>query len=55
MNVFVIKGVVGNLISTTGIFRGIMWFLAADMVVLTMIMVFPGIVTALPAWFAGSP
>jgi tripartite ATP-independent transporter DctM subunit len=53
MNVFVIKGVVGNLISTTGIFRGIMWFLLADFVVLALIMVFPEIVTALPAWVAG--
>lgn len=53
MNVFVIKGVVGNLISTTGIFRGIMWFLLADLIVLAAMMFFPDIVTALPAWVAG--
>ena len=53
MNVFVIKGVVGNLIGTGGIFRGVMWFLAADLVVLALIMVFPEIVTALPDWVAG--
>ena len=50
MNVFVIKGVVGNLISTTGIFKGIMWFLAADLIVLALMMFFPEIVLFLPNW-----
>lgn len=50
MNVFVIKGVVGNLISTTGIFKGIMWFLFADLVVLALMMFFPEIVLFLPNW-----
>ncbi|MFW5330184.1 TRAP transporter large permease [Hydrogenophaga sp. ZJX-1] len=49
MNVFVIKGVVGNLISTTGIFKGIMWFLFADFVVLALMMCFPDLVLFLPA------
>ena len=49
MNVFVIKGVVGNLISTTGIFKGIMWFLFADLIVLALMMIFPDIVLFLPA------
>lgn len=48
MNVFVIKGVVGNLVSTTGIFRGIMWFLFADFVVLALMMFFPDLVLFLP-------
>lgn len=48
MNVFVIKGVVGNLISTTGIFRGIMWFLIADFIVLLLMMIFPELVLFLP-------
>lgn len=48
MNVFVIKGVVGKLISTTGIFKGIMWFLAADFVVLALMMFFPDLVLFLP-------
>ncbi|MEZ5646328.1 MAG: TRAP transporter large permease [Burkholderiaceae bacterium] len=48
MNVFVIKGVVGNLISTTGIFKGILWFLVADVIVLACMMVFPEIVLFLP-------
>lgn len=50
MNVFVIKGVVGNLISTTGIFKGIMWFLFADLVVLALMMFFPDLVLFLPNW-----
>lgn len=48
MNVFVIKGVVGKLISTTGIFKGIMWFLAADLITLTLMMVYPEFVMWLP-------
>ena len=50
MNVFVIKGVVGNLISTTGIFKGIMWFLFADLIVLALMMFFPDLVLFLPNW-----
>lgn len=50
MNVFVIKGVVGNLISTTGIFKGIMWFLLADLVLLALMMFFPDLVLFLPNW-----
>lgn len=48
MNVFVIKGVVGNLITTTGIFKGIMWFLVADFIVLALMMFFPDLVLFLP-------
>ena len=50
MNVFVIKGVVGNQVSTTTIFKGVMWFLLADMLVLTLITVFPEVVLALPRY-----
>jgi len=48
MNVFVIKGVVGNLVSTAGIFRGILWFLLADLLVLALMLLFPEIVLFLP-------
>ena len=48
LNVFVIKGVVGNLISTEAIFRGILLFLAADIVTLTLLVVFPDISLVLP-------
>lgn len=48
MNVFVIKGVVGKLVSTTAIFRGIAWFLVMDLVVLVALIVFPAIILTLP-------
>lgn len=44
MNVFVIKGVVGKLVPTTAIFRGIFWFLVMDLAVLALLIAFPGIV-----------
>ena len=48
LNVFVIKGVVGNLASLSTIFRGIMWFLVADAIVVALLIIFPGIITYLP-------
>lgn len=48
LNVFVIKGVVGNLVSTEAIFRGILWFLAADVVTLALLVIFPEISLFLP-------
>ena len=48
MNVFVIKGVVGNLVSTTQIFRGVFWFLVMDLFVLAILAVFPDIILFLP-------
>ncbi|WP_420392500.1 TRAP transporter large permease [Acuticoccus sp.] len=48
LNVFVIKGVVGDLVSTTQIFRGVAYFLVADLVVVTLLMAFPGIILFLP-------
>lgn len=48
LNVFVIKGVVGNLVSTEAIFRGIAWFLLADLITLTLLVVFPQISLFLP-------
>lgn len=50
MNVFVIKGVVGNLITTTGIFKGVVWFIVADFVLLALMMFFPDLVLFLPNW-----
>lgn len=49
LNVFVIKGVVGDLATTSTIFRGIMWFLVADLVVVTLLITFPEIVLFLPS------
>ena len=48
LNVFVIKGVVGNLIPTESIFRGILWFLAADVITLALLVAFPQIALFLP-------
>jgi len=48
LNVFVIKSVVGNLVSTGAIFRGIMWFLVADAVVVGLLITFPEVVLFLP-------
>jgi TRAP-type mannitol/chloroaromatic compound transport system permease large subunit len=41
--------VVGNLASLTTIFRGIMWFLLADLVVVALLIAFPEIITYLPS------
>lgn len=49
LNVFVIKGVVGDLATTSTIFRGIMWFLVADLVVVTLLITFPEIVLFMPS------
>lgn len=49
LNVFVIKGVVGNLISLSTIFRGIITFLVADAVILALVIGFPGFITYLPS------
>ncbi|WP_339947455.1 TRAP transporter large permease subunit [uncultured Albimonas sp.] len=48
LNVFVIKGVVGDKVPLTTIFRGIGWFLAADFVAVVLFIAFPEIITWLP-------
>ena len=49
LNVFVIKGVVGNLATTTTIFKGVLFFLLADLIVVSILMIFPEIVLYLPS------
>jgi tripartite ATP-independent transporter DctM subunit len=51
MNVFVIKGVVGNLVSLTAIFRGVMWFLAVDLFLVLIMVLFPQLTLAVPQYF----
>ncbi len=51
MNVFVMKGVVGNLVSTTAIFRGILWFIVMDLAVVALLIAFPDIILFLPNLF----
>jgi len=49
LNVFVIKNVVGNRISLGRIFQGVSWFLLADLVVVVVLLAFPGFTLFLPA------
>ncbi|WP_349358929.1 TRAP transporter large permease [Stappia sp.] len=53
MNVFVIKSVVGSLVTTGQIFRGIGWFLLMDLVVLGLLIAWPQIVLFPLTAFAG--
>lgn len=48
MNIFVIKSVVGDLVTTGAIFKGVFWFLVMDAVVLALLMAFPDVVLYLP-------
>lgn len=48
MNVFVIKSVVGNLVSTSQIFKGILWFLVMDLVIVAVLIAAPDIIMYLP-------
>ena len=50
MNVFVIKGVVGNLVSLTAVFRGVFWFVVIDLLIVALLIAFPNIVLFLPNW-----
>lgn len=49
LNAFVVKGVVGRLISVSQIFRGVMPFLLSDMVVVGIMILMPATVFFLPA------
>jgi len=48
LNVFVVKGIVGDVISTETIFRGILWFLAADIICVALLIAIPAISLYLP-------
>ncbi|WP_420587481.1 TRAP transporter large permease [Ruegeria sp.] len=48
MNVFVIKSVVGNLVSTSAIFRGVAWFIVMDLILVAILCAFPQLVLWLP-------
>ncbi len=52
LNVFVIRSVVGDLVTTGRIFYGILWFLAADLIVVALLMAFPQIILWLPVVMA---
>lgn len=48
MNVFVIKSVVGDLVKTSAIFRGVVWFIVMDLFLIGVLYAFPEIVLTLP-------
>ncbi|WP_339948109.1 TRAP transporter large permease subunit [uncultured Albimonas sp.] len=49
LNVYVVKGVVGDTIPLPTIFRGALWFLAAEVVIMALLIAFPAISTTLPS------
>ena len=49
LNVFVIRNVAGEYASVTQIFRGVMPFLAADLVVVAVAVAFPSLILFLPS------
>ncbi|MGH1331804.1 MAG: TRAP transporter large permease [Paracoccaceae bacterium] len=48
LNVFVLKGVMGEQIAIGTIFRGVMWFIFADILILALMVAFPSFVLFLP-------
>ncbi len=50
MNVFVVKSVVGDAVTTSQVFKGILWFLVIDLAIVGMFLIFPEIILYLPEW-----
>lgn len=48
LNVYIIKGALGDRVSLTTIFRGVGWFVAVDLLVLVCLVLLPGIALWLP-------
>lgn len=53
LNAFVIKGVVGNAIPLSTIFKGLVWFLLAEVVIMALLFAFPEISLYIPRSMAG--
>lgn len=49
LNVYVMKGALGNLVSLPTIFRGVTWFVVADLITLTILIMVPWISLVLPS------
>jgi len=49
LNVYILKGVVGDAVPLETIFKGIMWFLAMDVLTLAVLIIFPEISLWLPS------
>lgn len=54
LNAYVVKSVVGDAIPLTTIFRGLAWFIAAEAVIMVLLIGFPEISTMLPNYMLGS-
>ena len=50
LNVFVVKGIVGDTVPIQSIFKGVVWFVAMDFIVIAMLIGFPQIVLWLPGY-----
>ncbi|SFI97681.1 TRAP transporter large permease [Albimonas pacifica] len=48
LNVFVVKGIVGDLVPTHTIFKGIAWFVVMDAITIALLIAFPSIILWLP-------
>jgi TRAP-type C4-dicarboxylate transport system permease large subunit len=49
LNVYVTKSALGSLVSLTTVFRGVAWFIVADLVTLAILVAFPVISLFLPS------
>ncbi len=49
LNVYIIKGALGDRVSLTTIFKGVGWFIAVDLVLLAILVEWPVLVTGLPS------
>jgi tripartite ATP-independent transporter DctM subunit len=49
LNVYVIKSALGNSVALTTVFRGVLWFIVADLVTLGLLILFPQISLFLPS------
>lgn len=54
LNVYVVKGVAGDSVPLATVFRGVGWFLACEVVVMILLIAFPGLSTWLPGLMLGS-
>jgi tripartite ATP-independent transporter DctM subunit len=52
LNVFVLSSTIGKSAPTDLIFRGVMWFFVADLVVVALVIAVPGIIMFLPRYFS---
>lgn len=53
INVYVVKGAIGDLIPLEDIFSGIWWFVMADLAVIALLFAFPGLVMWMPNLISG--